>query len=263
MERAQRLYDCITEIGDSYLQAAEQFQPQAPSTAVFHWRRWGALAAAILLVVGVSRMSRMGSAEKASSGNEATPAASAPCASESIPAEAAAEGTQSSGSWEAQLGGDYPSCTSYQELAQVSDVIVEGTVTAVTPDVELDISEESAPARYMTFTVIELEVSDVLKGNAEVGKTIQLKYLQTGIGAAEDWNAVSAREGEQNIYFLADYRDDRPDMPCSLINPSQAVVHIDGDTVLADGGMLDREEQDVSMDKEDFKDLIRQALEEE
>lgn len=260
MERAQRLYDCITEIGDSYLQEAERFQPQKKAVTV-DWRRWGSWAAAVVLVLGLGRLAlgnlpKMGAS--ASAPNAATPAASAPCASANTPAETTGEETQSGGSWASQFAGDDPCCASYRDLVQISDVIVEGTVTAVTPDVELEIGADPDSACYLTVTVVELEVSDVLKGDVEAGETIQLKYPQS-----EEWDIIPVQEGDRNIYFLADNRDNSPGVPFSPVNLSQAVVPIDGDTVLADGGMLGREEQSVSMDKEDFKDLVRQALEEE
>lgn len=53
MKRGETLYDSITEIREEYLSQAEEFCPQKPHPTALAWKRWAALAAAVLLVVGV------------------------------------------------------------------------------------------------------------------------------------------------------------------------------------------------------------------
>lgn len=79
MERAHKLYDCITEIGDDYLKEAEEFRPEKNKMTAIPWRRWAGLAAAGVLVVGVGRGLMSGG------GDSSAPAASAPAAS--VPTE--------------------------------------------------------------------------------------------------------------------------------------------------------------------------------
>lgn len=77
MERTHRLYDCITEVGDHYLQEAEAFQPAESKVISLNWKRWASLAAALLLVVGIGRFVP----DLFRDGSSSEPAASAPAAS--------------------------------------------------------------------------------------------------------------------------------------------------------------------------------------
>lgn len=52
IERSQRLYDCITQIGEEYLEEAMDLLPQKSNTFLA-FRKWGVLAASLLLVVGI------------------------------------------------------------------------------------------------------------------------------------------------------------------------------------------------------------------
>lgn len=114
MDRAQRLYDCITEIGDEYLYQAEQFRPVVRRV---NWQRWGSLAAALVLVIGIGSWVMNGmymGASKSESAAEApaapsapapsAPAASAPAASAPMVSEPSGEEfadifDYTSGSW--------------------------------------------------------------------------------------------------------------------------------------------------------------------
>lgn len=71
MERAERLYNSLTEIREDYLLQAEEFRPERPRAA-HSWKRWTALAAAVLLVVGVGTVMR-GGADSASSAERFEP----------------------------------------------------------------------------------------------------------------------------------------------------------------------------------------------
>lgn len=266
MERAQRLFDCITEIGDSYIQEAEQFRPEKRAVTI-DWRRWGSWAAAVVLVLGLGRLAmenlpKMGAS--ASNSTTAAPSASEPASStptsgasaeeQAAPSVSGTESTEISAGGE-NFFGDYQMYDDYGQMAREADIIVETKVIAVTPDVELDISGDADSPAYMTFTVVELEVSDVLKGDAEPGQILRVKNPQST-------QIAPVRTGDQNIYFMKDYREHDPDMPFSTLNPSQAVVCVEDGAVLADGSMLGREEELVSMDKEEFKQMLRESLEE-
>lgn len=238
MERSQRLYDCITDIGDAYLQDVEHFRPAAK----VQWRRWGSLAAALILIVGLGRWAsdnlRMGS-------NSSSTASSAPTA--------AAENE----SLDTQAGGDYYTYGDYAEMAQAADVIVETAVTGITPDVPILVNDDGeGQSVLLPYTVINLEILDVLKGDVEPGETIQLK-----IPEQEDGGGIQAEVGEQSICFLRDYRGEDPDMPFSALNPNETIIAIEADSVrLKESVLGGANDVEISMEKEAFKDLIRQAL---
>ena len=73
-DRAERLFDCITELDPSYVEDALTF---VPARRIIPWRRWGAMAAAVLLVVSMGQFfPRMGGSAK-SEAPESAPAAGA------------------------------------------------------------------------------------------------------------------------------------------------------------------------------------------
>ena len=80
-ERSQRLYDCITEIGDRYLDEALE-EPEKKTAFPLKWKTWTALAASVLLAAGIGLMLPM--MNLGMGGKSEAPAASAPAAS--IPA---------------------------------------------------------------------------------------------------------------------------------------------------------------------------------
>lgn len=73
-DRAERLFDCITGLDPSYVEDALAFVPERRTVP---WRRWGAMAAAVLLVVSAGQlMPRMG--VKSEVPADSTPAACGP-----------------------------------------------------------------------------------------------------------------------------------------------------------------------------------------
>ena len=58
MERVQRLYDCITEVSDQYIQEAETFEIRQGKILNIDWKRWSSLAAALVVVVCVGLVVR-------------------------------------------------------------------------------------------------------------------------------------------------------------------------------------------------------------
>ena len=261
MERAERLYDCITEIGDAYLQEAEQFQPGKEKILTIHWKRWSSAAAALVLAVGlgyliVNNLPRMGARASAPSCAPGTaPAASAPAASTPAATEAPA-GSAESVPWGNENYGqgtvihaDHYIYKDYNELTQEAAVIVEGTAVSVTPQGKVEEDEYLS----LSYTVVEIEVTDVLKGDVEPGNVIKVALLEH---VAD--HPVTVKEGDQSFYFLTGPFDGGTFTTQSLC---RCIVPVDGDAVLAEGEMLDQGEGPVSVDKETFKDLIFQAME--
>lgn len=84
-ERSQRLYDCITQIGEAYLEEAMDLVPRNRDASL-KFRRWGVLAASLLLVVGIGLMIPaidigLGGSTKSEAPACSAPAAAAPEAS--------------------------------------------------------------------------------------------------------------------------------------------------------------------------------------
>ena len=97
MERAQRFYDCITEIGDRYIQDAEEYTPTQNKSRPIAWRRWTGMAAALVLVVGLSfavyYLPRMGGATSGVAAEMPAMSAPAAAAPEAAPMEPAPGGS--------------------------------------------------------------------------------------------------------------------------------------------------------------------------
>jgi len=97
MERAQRFYDCITEIGDRYIQDAEEYTPAQNKIRPIAWRRWTGMAAALVLVVGLSfavyYLPRMGGATSGAAAEMPAMSAPAAAAPEAAPMEPAPGGS--------------------------------------------------------------------------------------------------------------------------------------------------------------------------
>lgn len=252
MERAQRLYDCITGMEDRYLEDARLFlaaAPPAPSGRI--WRRWGALAAALILVLGLGRiaggMFRMGSSAPStpSAAPSETPAASAPAASApeeppavpEAPSNVSGQAPSSSGGPEATAPppdpgqNDGSAFRSYGEMAASPD-------TALVAEASVSAARTEGP-----YTRLTLELIDVLKGDARPGETVTLLTSQP------------FAEGERAVWFLPQPGED----PVGL---ERAFALADGDQVLVWSDMLHGEgDGQVWMETEDFKALIRQAVE--
>ena len=245
-ERAQKLYDFITEIGDSYLEDARLYQPAAPSgQSRPRWRRWGALAAALVLVLGLSRMAgglfRMGSQSAAPSTPSAAPseepAASAP--PPDVPEEPSFNSNSGAGETAPLPGSSYEwngvvgeGCfLSYAGMAASADTVLIA---------EASVSSARAEGEYTRLT---LELDDVLKGEAKPGETVTLLTPQPFL------------EGERAVWFLPE-TDERP------VSLERAYVILDGEQALVWSGMLyGQGDGQVWADKEELKAVIRQAVE--
>ena len=83
-EPSQRLYDCMTEIGEEYLEEAWNLVPKKEQAQLhLHWKKWTALAASLLLVAGIGLILPelgMGSSTKGEAPAASAPAMSAPAA---------------------------------------------------------------------------------------------------------------------------------------------------------------------------------------
>ena len=177
MERVQRLYDCITEVSDQFVQEAETHEIRQVKTLHINWKRWSSIAAALAVVVGVGlAVGQLGGGGASDSSKPAmsAPAASAPAA-EDVEAPAATEEPGLTGDHGAgALTGDWAVYTSLEELVAAADVIMEGRVVEIHEDVELNISSRPEPM-MRSYTVVDVEVIGAFKGEVEEGEVLAIK----------------------------------------------------------------------------------------
>lgn len=191
MERAQRLFDCLTQVSDGYILEAEAFEPCKAKRLNKAWKQWGYLAAALALTVGVST-AVFGSPKKASDSAAAeAPAASAPAAAETEDlgqniGQSAVSGTPlapESGTGQTGQNEVYHYCTAQLDQA---DLVVVGVPTFC--------GEDDTAA---------LKVTQVLKGSAQSGQILTVRMPDD---LSEDQYTVHPDGGEQ-IFFLLQKED--------------------------------------------------------
>lgn len=180
-DRAERLFDCITDLDPSYVDDALAF---VPARRTVPWRRWGAMAAAVLLVVSVGQFfPRMGGSTK-SEAPESAPAAGAQDHSEISSMESIQDSvTGTSGTENSSLRGAFAPgveiCLSPTE-----------TATVLTP-------EQAALLGY------PIELADIADGEPLIWLTLEVEqYIlceyDTGIGLYEyDTHLYVISDGNQ------------------------------------------------------------------
>lgn len=119
---------------------------------------------------------------------------------------------------------EYRSFKDDKELLDKADVVVLGKVIKTYEpkkiNVNLDTNSESVESVY---TVCDLKVEKVIKGDIEVGQVVQIK--QNG-GLFENVEYIYGRqeylmENTDYVVFLESYINFNPQMPYSLLNPTQ------------------------------------------
>jgi hypothetical protein len=131
-----------------------------------------------------------------------------------------------------QTQGDYPYYTTGKDMTKFSDVIVVGKVKKDNQVQELNInSDKKAPPHFFIFTVSDFEVHEVLKGNIEPGKTIQIKQMGGELKGRKYVveGETYLKQNNEYVLFLQYYRESEP---LSLINPTQGSIQIMGEKIL-------------------------------
>ena len=257
MERAERLYDCITQVSDQYIQEAETFEIPQGNMLSFNWKRWSSMAAALVVVVGVGlAVSQLGggasdtSAPAMSEPACSAPAASAPAAEDVEPPEAVEQPGLSGGQGFDYMTADGAVYSSLEQLVSAADVIAEGCVVDVHENVEIDISLQPDQEHKYSYTVVDVEVLTAVKGNVEAGEVIPIKLM--GVAA----EAIDV--GDEWICFLEDYRNEKPEMPFSPLNLKQGIAVVYGDSVAVEESFLPEFHNDGSgVDRAELLDRIK------
>ena len=255
MERAERLYDCITQVSDQYIQEAETFEIRQGKILNIDWKRLGSLAAALIVVAGAGLVVRQmgGGSADTSAPAMSEPACSAPAAS-----APAAEDVEHPGLSGGQ-GFDYMTAdgavySSLEQLVSAADVIAEGCVVDVHENVEIDIALQPDQKHTYSYTVVDVEVLTAVKGNVEAGEVIPIKRM--GVAA----EAIDV--GDTWICFLEDYRSEKPEMPFSPLNLKQGIAVVYGDSVAVEESFLPEFHNDGSgVDRAELLDRIKSYVE--
>ncbi|GEA86940.1 hypothetical protein [Cellulomonas cellasea] len=148
---------------------------------------------------------------------------------------------------------DYPMYASAAEVVGASDVIVRGTVLssrveelwpevstegdpAANPQAGLG-AQEAAAVQPVVVTVSTLQVTEVLKGTATVGSTIEVSQLGGQLAGRRYVDAgttlLSKAAASEYVLLLADHG---ADAPLDLVNPAQGLFRVAGGTTLESVG---------------------------
>lgn len=151
------------------------------------------------------------------------------------------------------IATDYP-VYDKDSILNESDIIVIGKVEKIKgtmklfPKILLDesLSQEEKEIALsevqqnpMIYTVSEIKVDKVLKGNLQEGEVIEVKQLGGKLNGREVIfeDEEIFEEGSTRVFFLKDYRDEiGEDMPFSTVNPIQ------GDIEIVNGKLKNKEE---------------------
>ena len=128
---------------------------------------------------------------------------------------------------------DYPFYADEQSLFDHADLIINGVVIKVNKPEKINIRIDK-PSQAMDdgkalFTVSEIKVTDVIKGNVKAGDIIKVKQLGDKNGRAEESEIMYDgyfEKGGQYILFLMDFTSMIADMPYSTLSPMQGQIPI-------------------------------------
>ena len=144
---------------------------------------------------------------------------------------------QLTGCGSVSMHADYPFYSNEQSLIDKADLIITGEVVKVNKAEKINIksdrtSQGTNEDEKILYTVSEIKVVDVMKGNVKVGDIIKVKQLGDKNGAAEASLAKYDgyfKEKSQYVLFLSVYEN--PDSPFETLNPEQGQINIkDGKT---------------------------------
>lgn len=112
---------------------------------------------------------------------------------------------------------DYPYFTSETQLTKRADLIVLGEVLSVREEsIRIVFNEEQSPNDYADYVVSTVKITQVLKGDAAPGDTIEVKQI-----AGNEENVMQGggyyKEGESKALFLMKFDN----APYSVLNPLQ------------------------------------------
>lgn len=122
------------------------------------------------------------------------------------------------------IQGEYQHYDNMKSIVEGSDLVITGRVNSMKTSQEIVVGVSNGAA-YL-YTIAEVEIIEVFRGDVEVGSTIQVKQVedeQTNIDAGY------LAENETSILFLKVYET----VPASMINPYQGRIPVvDGYAIL-------------------------------
>lgn len=129
---------------------------------------------------------------------------------------------------------DYAHFSDQNEIVKFSDLIIVGRVTKINRPEVININADKTRTPYeVVYTVSDIEVLDIIKGSVS-GNSIRLKQAggdYKGIKYVQEGMEYVKKQGEY-IFFLDTYDD--PNMPYSLVNPSQGMIELNNNIMKID-----------------------------
>lgn len=125
----------------------------------------------------------------------------------------------------------YPSFSSINEMIDKSSLVLVGTIVGVEKPQNININADDDRNNnpfYRVYTVSNLKVDKVIKGDATVGDIIHIKQPggETGEQIVEANHIKYLKVADKGLFFLEAFPNG---VPCEMLNPYQAsVVERDG-----------------------------------
>lgn len=127
-----------------------------------------------------------------------------------------------------EIHTDYRVYDNLDSIAKKADIILIGNITSVNEPTKINISADKNEPLEVVYTVSQIEVTKVIKGDLNIGNSIQIKQ-RGGVYGDTDYicNDVEYLKNNQNrIFFLQSYDQYNLEesMPYSLLNPLQGSI---------------------------------------
>ncbi len=152
-------------------------------------------------------------------------------------------GCRQKGTEKITLSAEYPAYQNLSEMSSKADMVIQGEITGSKFQMlDIGIDPKSNDPKLnpggkidhtkLPYTVYDVKVSEVFKGKAEKGDTIQLKQLGGDDGKKQYVCAEtrSFKAKSDYIFFLSVFNGS----PASLINPTQGVYDVEDGKIAAD-----------------------------
>lgn len=117
---------------------------------------------------------------------------------------------------------------SQESFLSDSELIIRGNVVKSMTE-EINIAPDNVDPMVIEYKVVSVVITDVVKGNVNIGDTINVKYP-----AKDEVDMNNVLDNLINIdsdclLFLKSYDEFNSNMPYSLVNPKQSIVKFNTD----------------------------------